>query len=1135
MNAADSQRLLQHIRRLAGDPLGLPSDSELLRRYLERRDESAFAALMRRHGSMVYSVCQSVLRQGHDAEDAFQATFLILAQKAGAIRRHEGLGGWLQRVAYRVALQARQDKLQRSQREAKTARSAEAEPASDELSWAELRSILHAELAALPECFRDPLVLCYLEGLTQEEAARRLGCTAATVKGRLQRGREKLRRRLERRGVALTAALSAALTGQVLAENAIPPLTATAAATALANAFLRPLLPLKLVLLLSLGVVAGGMVLLSPSEPRPLGSGEQQDRSLTVAAPKEAIDAHGDPLPEGAIARLGTVRFNHGHGLRMLLFSPDGKTIYSEGGGWLREWDTATGAERTRCASAWPEWDLPVAAMRPDGKTIISLSQDQTGDVVREWDFATQKELRRLTLPVKRESVNILRRNALTPDGRLAVVNTSTGLHVFDLMTGKELCKLAKDGNDILDVAFAGERLVTADRKQNIDLWEAKTGKSVRRFANDAPTGYLAASRDGRWLAVLEHHYREGASHWPDKDRVHLWDLTAGVKKRTLAARPKHWFRSAYFLGDGKRLLTSSLREHGSELTVWDVESGERLREIPDVYGNAIAISADGRRVAVDVGYNYGKFDLWDLETGRRLSNEDGRHAWVATVFLPSTGNHVQTISYHSFSTWDTQTGRRLESVEVPRSYDWNTPRRCFSPDGRYAVSFTGDGKEFRTIIWNVASRRQLHSLPLPYKRAYVYVDSDFSPDSSLLAIWQPINYDPVLDGAKTEAVIYIWDVRTGKEIRSFKESKSSWPGQLSFSADGKTLLVAGAKHIVGFDVANGKELFSWHMKPLPDTSGTGIAVNGKALDPNERCAWRSLAISPDSSLIACILDGGFGRKPLSERIALFNARTGKLLRRWSDSGKPTTGNYERIAFSPDGQLLASSDGFDIHLWEVATGKEIRTFCGHRSEFASLAFSSDGRRLASTSWDSTVLIWDATGKSLKPGADPSVEQCWKALLAEEAGPAHQAVWALAAAPERSLPFLKARLYPVKPVSRKQLDRLISDLDSEQFPAREKATRELQNLGELAEPALRRVLEYKPTLEQRRRIEPIVAKLEAAIPSGETLRSLRAVCVLEHAGTSEARQLLRELANGAEGASLTRHAQAALTRLNRQTP
>jgi RNA polymerase sigma factor (sigma-70 family) len=243
MSTSDSQLLLQHIRRLAGDGSGTLSDGELLRRYLAAHDEAAFAMLMRRHGPMVFSVCQSVLRQRDDAEDAFQASFLILAQKAGSVRRHEGLGGWLQRVAYHIALRARARKARRVIEEAKATPATTAPSACDDLSWGELRTILHAELAALPEPFRAPLVLCYLEGLTQEEAAHRLGWTATTVKGRLQRGREKLRRRLERRGVALTAALAAALTGQTLAETCMQTLrpftieTATTTAAALARGF----------------------------------------------------------------------------------------------------------------------------------------------------------------------------------------------------------------------------------------------------------------------------------------------------------------------------------------------------------------------------------------------------------------------------------------------------------------------------------------------------------------------------------------------------------------------------------------------------------------------------------------------------------------------------------------------------------------------------------------------------------------------------------------------------------------------------------------------------------------------------------------------------------------------------------
>ncbi len=239
----------------------------------------------------------------------------------------------------------------------------------------------------------------------------------------------------------------------------------------------------------------------------------------------------------------------------------------------------------------------------------------------------------------------------------------------------------------------------------------------------------------------------------------------------------------------------------------------------------------------------------------------------------------------------------------------------------------------------------------------------------------------------------------------------------------------------------------------------------------------------------------------------------------------------KQLAFSSDGQLLASSNSEIVQLWEVATGKLIQSFKGHQGNIQALVFSRDDRRLGSASSDSTVLIWDLIGQREKTNllTEAKRKECWKDLAGEDARRAHQAVWSLAREPGASVSFLKARLHPVKVVRREQLDRLIKDLDADAFDVRQRAVSELEKLGELAESALRRTLANKPTLEQRRRIEPMLAKLEAGLPSGESLRSLRAVRVLEHAATAEARQLLRELAGGAEGAALTRAAQAALAR------
>jgi RNA polymerase sigma factor (sigma-70 family) len=205
-------------------------DAELLRRFNARRDEAAFEALVERHGPMVLGVCRRVL--GGDpgaADDAFQATFLILVRKAGALRDGERIGPWLYGVALRVARRARQQRDRRRGREAGAV-----EPASlpapegldhEALARAELAMVLDEELGRLPEKFRAPVVLCYLEGLTHEQAAGRLSCPVGTVRSRMATARDTLRTRLARRGVTVPAGLSAAALGvsHAGARAALPP------------------------------------------------------------------------------------------------------------------------------------------------------------------------------------------------------------------------------------------------------------------------------------------------------------------------------------------------------------------------------------------------------------------------------------------------------------------------------------------------------------------------------------------------------------------------------------------------------------------------------------------------------------------------------------------------------------------------------------------------------------------------------------------------------------------------------------------------------------------------------------------------------------------------------------------------
>src|SRR5262245_33172650 len=181
------------------------SEGELLRRFVAQRDESAFAEILRRHGPLVLGVCRRVLGESHAAEDAFQAVFVQLARQAPRLSCAGSLAGWLHTVARRVSLVARRGEQRRRRREIIASRR-EAR-STDDLTWRELRDFLDAELARLPERYRLPLVLCYLEDLPQAEAAQRLGWPPAVLRGRLERGRQKLRRRLERLGLPLAAPL----------------------------------------------------------------------------------------------------------------------------------------------------------------------------------------------------------------------------------------------------------------------------------------------------------------------------------------------------------------------------------------------------------------------------------------------------------------------------------------------------------------------------------------------------------------------------------------------------------------------------------------------------------------------------------------------------------------------------------------------------------------------------------------------------------------------------------------------------------------------------------------------------------------------------------------------------------------
>jgi RNA polymerase sigma factor (sigma-70 family) len=357
--------LVRGIRGLAESLGGDSSDRELVERFTAGRDNGAFAVLVERHGAMVLGVCRRVLGNEHDAEDVFQAVFLVLSRKAGTLRRKEAVGPWLFGVARRLSLKARQSR-ERRDRAVRIPEPIPGDPL-DELTVRDARAVLDEELARLPARERGPLVLCYLEGLTRDEAAARLGCPLGTLKSRMERGRAILEKRLARRGLGLAAMLptlvltrdfaSAVSTTlqSVTVESAmafagrVPGRAVSPAITALAGGMLKPTIGGKLtvaaVVLFGLFACAVGALVASrldpPQSPQEAGSvaGANASTSLTTPAPLPAPttppttetpaakeERRAEPLPTIVSGVAKSVDVENG---ALVVVHPDGEDTYA--------------------------------------------------------------------------------------------------------------------------------------------------------------------------------------------------------------------------------------------------------------------------------------------------------------------------------------------------------------------------------------------------------------------------------------------------------------------------------------------------------------------------------------------------------------------------------------------------------------------------------------------------------------------------------------------------------------------------------------------------------------------------------------------------------------------------------------